>query len=220
MENKHSTQADLLLLAVTIIAAGGWIFSVEAMKELPPLMFIGIRFLIASAFIAIFYPKQLRELSIPAIKTSIFVGLCFSIAMVFWVQGLYHTEHVGEGAFITSLAVVLVPVFAALILKERPATSTWIALPIAAVGLALLALDENLNFHLEAAQINFVIAAVLFSLHFNLITYAASKICSMRRMRSIMSLQSPKGVSPSKGIDSRSQTIRSSPAFTRSIGTS
>ena len=40
-------QADALLLLVTALAAGGWIFSKEALAGMPPLLFIGTRFLLA-----------------------------------------------------------------------------------------------------------------------------------------------------------------------------
>ena len=47
MSTAAHARADLVLLLVTLLAAAGWIFSKEALQGLPPLFFIGIRFLLA-----------------------------------------------------------------------------------------------------------------------------------------------------------------------------
>lgn len=137
-------------------------------------MFIGIRFCIASAFIAVFCLPQLRALTFAQLKKSVAVGLCFSVAMVFWIHGLHQISNVGEGAFLTSLAVVLIPIVATLAFSEQLAPSTWFALPIAVVGLALLSLGKGDGFNIEPAQLYFLCAAVLFAIHFNLITHSAA----------------------------------------------
>lgn len=41
-------RADLILVATTILAAAGWIFSKEAIQGLPAFGFIGLRFVLAS----------------------------------------------------------------------------------------------------------------------------------------------------------------------------
>ena len=55
-------EADLLLTLTTLIAAAGWIFSKEALAGMPPLIFIGLRFLIAGLVLAAFSLPQLRAL--------------------------------------------------------------------------------------------------------------------------------------------------------------
>lgn len=37
--------AELLLVVTTLLAAGGWVFSKQAIQELPPFGFIGLRFI-------------------------------------------------------------------------------------------------------------------------------------------------------------------------------
>lgn len=137
-------------------------------------MFIGIRFCIASAFIAVFCLPQLRALTYLQLKKSIAVGLCFSVAMVFWIHGLHQISNVGEGAFLTSLTVVLIPIVATLAFSEQLATTTWFALPVAVIGLALLSLGKGEGIQIEPAQLYFLCAAVLFAIHFNLITHSAA----------------------------------------------
>ncbi len=166
--------ADFLLLIVTLLAAGGWMFSKEALIGLPPLLFIGIRFILAGSVIAFCCLPTLKRLGKQAYWQSIKAGLMFAAAISCWIHGLFYIDHVGEGAFITSMAVVLIPVFARLWFKERPSTSTWVALPVAVLGLGFLSLNNG--FRLESGQVFFLMAAVLFALQFNMITQVVNQV--------------------------------------------
>ncbi len=158
-------RADLLLLLVTLLAASGWIFSKEALNGMPPLLFIGSRFLLAGLILAAFAMPVLRRLSRGDLILGAGVGLLFSAALTFWIFGLHHSDHLGESAFINSLGILLVPVVARLLFGDRPPRTTWIALPIALVGFGLLSL--NAGFRVEPSQWLIAGAAVLFSLLIN-----------------------------------------------------
>jgi hypothetical protein len=47
MATDHHLKADALLLLVTLIAVVGWVFSKGALQGLPPLLFMGVQFLLA-----------------------------------------------------------------------------------------------------------------------------------------------------------------------------
>lgn len=171
--------SDLLLILVTLLAAAGWIFSREALQGIAPLSFLGIRFLMAGLLLSLFCIPLLRSLNAVQWRQAIAIGALFAVALMIWVQGLFYCTHVGEGAFITSLGVVMVPVFAALFFKERPGFSTWIALPVAVIGLACLSLNKTISsgaFHFEAGQWLFVVAALIFAVQFNLISKVVANI--------------------------------------------
>lgn len=171
MSDAH--KSDLLLVTVTLLAAVSWIFSKEAVLLMPPLLFMALRFLIAGGFLAIFAWRPLARLSRDQFKRGVGVGLVFGVGMSFWVMGLFHGTSMGEGAFITSLGVVIVPVIARLIFKEMQPASTWFALPVAVAGLALLSLRNG--FQPEPGQLYFVVAATIFALYFTLNTRAANQ---------------------------------------------
>jgi drug/metabolite transporter (DMT)-like permease len=158
-------RADLLLLLVTLLAASGWIFSKEALNGMPPLLFIGTRFLLAGAILAAFAGPALRRLSRGDLATGAAVGLLFSGALTLWILGLHHSRHLGESAFINSLGILLVPVVARLLFGDRPPRTTWIALPVALFGFGLLSL--NAGFRIEPGQWLIAGSAVLFSLLIN-----------------------------------------------------
>ncbi|WP_299196897.1 DMT family transporter [uncultured Amphritea sp.] len=172
MPLSPAARADLLLLLVTLIAAAGWIFSKQALQEFPPLLFIGIRFLFAGLLLMLPAYKDLRPLLqqhtlVPVMR----LGLLMTCALLCWIMGLQHGSHLGEGAFITSLGVVLVPLMAWLVYRERAPLSTWLSLPVAIFGLMLLSLEGGIS--LAAGQLWFLFAALLFSVHFVLVSRMA-----------------------------------------------
>ncbi|MBI42536.1 DMT family transporter [Marinobacter lutaoensis] len=166
-------KSDLLLVLVTLLAAISWIFSKESILLMPPLLFMAVRFLIAGLLLAVIACRALRKLSADQLRRSLGVGLVFGTAMCLWVMGLAHIESMGEGAFLTSLGVVFVPVIARLVFREAQPVSTWLALPIAVCGLALLSLKNG--FRPEAGQLFFVSAAAIFAFYFTLNTRAANQ---------------------------------------------
>ncbi|MCM0611794.1 DMT family transporter [Marinobacter sediminum] len=171
MSDTH--KSDLLLVAVTLLAAISWMFSKEAVLLMPPLLFMAVRFLIAGSLLAVIARRSLMRLSVDQIRRSVGVGLVFGVAMSCWVMGLFHGTSMGEGAFLTSLGVVIVPIIARLVFKEQQPPSTWLAIPIAVAGLALLSLRNG--FQPEPGQMFFVAAASIFALYFTLNTRAANQ---------------------------------------------
>ena len=169
---NKTTQSDLLLIVVTLIAAISWMFSKEAIALMPPLLFMGLRFLLAAAFLACIGTKKLRQLTREHIVRSARVGIIFGGAMLFWVLGLAHGESMGEGAFLTSLGVLLVPIVARIFFAEPMPRSTWLALPIALIGVALLSLAHG--FRVSSGQALYVVAAIGIAIYFTLNTRTAT----------------------------------------------
>lgn len=161
-------QADALLLLVTLLAAGGWISSKEALAGMPPMLFIGTRFLLAGFILTLFAWPALRRMPARRVRRGAFVGLLFSAAIACWVLGLEHSTHLGESAFIHSLGILLVPIVARLLFGDRPPRTTWIALPVALTGFVFLSL--NAGFTIEASQLFMVCSALCFAVLININT--------------------------------------------------
>lgn len=165
-------KSDMLLVCVTLLAAISWMFSKEAVLLMPPLLFMALRFLIAGAILAFAATESLRNLDRAQVRRGINVGIVFGIAMSCWIMGLFYGHHLGEGAFLTSLGVVLVPIVDRLVFRQPQPLSTWVAIPIAVGGLACLSLENG--FRIEPGQIFFVLAACIFALFFLMNTRAAN----------------------------------------------
>ena len=167
MMRQQHVKADLLLLLVSLLAAAGWIFSKEALAGMPPMLFIGSRFILASVVLCIVGRNQWAALCSKDYKAAIVVGLLFAVAMMLWVTGLQTADHLGEGAFITSLSNILVPLIALSLFAQAQPRTIWLALPVAVAGFACLALGGSSlasGFHLEPAQLYFLAAALALAL--------------------------------------------------------
>ena len=149
-------------------------FSKEAVNEMPPLLFIGSRFLLAGVFLALFSKRSLIGLNPKQWLASAQVGVLFGLSMCLWIFGLFHAKNLGEGAFITSIASILVAPISYFIFKAKVEKSNWIALPVAFIGLGLLGLENG--FHPEKSQLFFLGAAILLSLTFILNGRAAVRM--------------------------------------------
>ena len=171
---KHSLKADFYLVIVTLLAAISWMFSKEALSEMPPLLFIGSRFLLAGIFLALFSKRSLIGLNPKQWLASAQVGVLFGLSMCLWIFGLFYAKNLGEGAFITSIASILVAPISYFIFKAKVERSNWIALPVALIGLALLSLENG--FQPESSQVFFLAAAILLSLTFILNGRAAARM--------------------------------------------
>lgn len=172
MSLSRSALSDLLLVAVTLVAAISWIFSKEAILLMPPILFMAVRFFLAALCLLLFSAPYLKRLTLPLLRRSLLVGAFFGFAMTSWVMGLATGETMGEGAFLTSLGVILVPVVARVAFKETTPLATWLALPVAICGLALLSLQHG--FRLSTAQGYYLAAASLFSCFYTLNTRATN----------------------------------------------
>lgn len=174
MRISNTVKADALLVVVTFLAAAGWLFSKETLAHMPPLLFIGTRFLLAGATLFLLGHESIGQLQRAHWREAMGIGVLFGVAMMLWVFGLFYGTHVGEGAFICSLGVVMVPITAALFFRERPDAATWWALPIAVAGLACLSLNQGLS--LSLGQGLFALSACVFSVQFNFNALAVARI--------------------------------------------
>lgn len=168
----NSGKSELLLVVVTVLTGLSWIFSKEAVLLMPPLLFMALRFALAGLILGLIGWRQLSRMNAEMYWRSVKVGVVFGLAMSFWILGLHFGTHLGEGAFLTSLGVVMVPLVARLVFKETPPSSTWVALPVAASGLALLSLEGG--FKAEPGQLFYVASACLFALFLTLNSRAAN----------------------------------------------
>ena len=166
-------KADLILLLVTLIAGLGWIFSTEALVGLKPLTFMGPRFLLAGIVLSFFSLKEFKLILKDQLKAALTVSLVFSLNMVLWIEGLYWSQHLGIGAFIYSLGVMLAPLLA-LLFGDRPELRVWIALPIGMLGLYFLSAEGEFN--LGFGEFLFICAAFSMALYINVTTKVAASI--------------------------------------------
>jgi len=149
--NKLSVfSSELLLLLAAIVWGFAFVAQKAGMDSIGPMAYNGIRFLLGSASLlpVIWYFNNKTKTPTPPNKVNIWVaglisGLVLFTAATIQQIGIVYTT-AGNAGFITTLYVILVPVFG-LFFKQRVNLQTWIAAVIALVGFYFLSVSEGLS---------------------------------------------------------------------------
>ncbi|MCF5859339.1 DMT family transporter [Aeromonas veronii] len=128
----------LLMVLVTLLAAAGWLFSKEAIRELPPAAFIGSRFLLAALLLLpLAWLREPPPTQAQLVRAS-GCGTLLGASLLLWVTAISQSDALGSGAFIMSVATLMAPLAAWGAFRAKPGRHYWLTLPIAIAGLLLL----------------------------------------------------------------------------------
>jgi len=163
--NTHMNrfQANTLLLLAGCIWGMGFVAQATAMEDVGPYVFIGLRFLVASLFIAPFAWREARrcraqspeqqsalladspsasvghalQLSSRDIARFTLIGVTLFAGMAFQQVGLLSTSVTNSG-FLTGLYVVFTPILAMLVFADKSSIFVWVAAGLAMLGIFFL----------------------------------------------------------------------------------
>lgn len=134
-------RADLALAFNTLIWGSTFVLVKRALDDASALLFIAIRFFIATLIIGWVFRKRWKWASGPP-PGGILAGLCLFGGYAFQTLGLKLTTP-SKAAFLTGLAVVMVPLLASLVYRVYPHVSEAIGVAIATIGMGLMTLEKN-----------------------------------------------------------------------------
>ena len=178
---KFSFKSSALLFLAAFIWGVAFVAQSVGMEYMGPFSFNGARFLMGSVvlmpFIVLKRRKNKKEGIAPAdLKTTVIGGICCGIALcaaaLLQQLGIMYTT-VGKAGFITTLYIILVPVFG-IFLKKKVPPMVWVGAVIAAVGMYLLCMSGG--FSLSKGDTFVCICAVLFAIHILVIDYFSPKV--------------------------------------------
>jgi drug/metabolite transporter (DMT)-like permease len=143
---KEHHKADLWLLLATFFWGATFITVKDAMLHATPLAFLGFRFLLAGVLLLPFCYKGFARLGWKGWRDGVILGVFLFGGFAFQTAGLVHTTAT-RSAFITGMAVVLVPVFSIVMLKKE--IDRWLVLGalLAAGGLYFMSRPEGGGFN-------------------------------------------------------------------------
>ena len=104
-------------------------------------------------------------------------GVCLAVASVLQQMGIQSGTDGGKAAFITSLYVILVPIYA-LTIKKRAPINVWCAVGVAAVGFYLLCIKESVG--IAPSDIFVACGALIFPVHILAIDHFSPKCDGVR----------------------------------------
>lgn len=184
------------LLLFAAAAIWGLAFSAQkAAEAVPPFTLGALRSLIAGVFLCAMIPffskKSDTGIPINEKRTHIFTkreliggvicGAVLAAASFFQQAGIAAGVDAGKASFITSLYVVLVPIYSLFIKKKAP-INVWVGIALAAVGFYFLCIDGG--FGIAKEDLTVLCCSVIFPLHIVFIDYFVAK-CDALRMSAI-----------------------------------
>ncbi len=130
-------KAELLLFLVATLWAGTFPIVKVSMSSIPPLYFVGIRFLIASVLFTAVYFSRLKLNEKGIINAGLVLGLFQTIGFVTQTIGMVYTT-ASNSALITGVTILIVPLAQFMIIKKPVQRENWIGIGVVVTGLFLL----------------------------------------------------------------------------------
>jgi len=156
-------QAELAILLVAVIWGATFVVVKEALIDIGPFLFLGIRFIIAFFVLVLLSFHDIRQIKPATLSAGCLLGFFLFIGYIFQTVGLKYTTASNAG-FITGVSVVLVPVIYAIINFRWPDFKTILTGLIAVIGLFLMSIQSG-TFTLAHGDILVLICAFGFALH-------------------------------------------------------
>jgi len=156
-------KAELTLLGVVVIWGYTFPLIKNVLELIPPFTFLTYRFFLASLVIFLFFPKRLRKMESDTLKKGFLLGLFLFIGYFGQTVGTQFTTST-KTAFITGFSVVLVPVFAFFLIKEKIRLNSVIGVLLAMLGLWIMNSGGEIN-HINKGDLLVFLCAVAFAMH-------------------------------------------------------
>jgi len=153
--------APWALIAVAAMWGISFVWMKDILDQQDVYSFLTSRFIFAALAMIIIKPKVLKLFTKELVSKGFIIGLALGSGYIFQTLGLDRTTPAITG-FITGLYVVITPLIAALLLKERVTLTMWGFILLAVVGLAVLSVQ---GWSVGFGEFLVFISAILFAVH-------------------------------------------------------
>ena len=160
MQENH--KYNIYMFIATIFFGMTYVLTKICLNYSTELHIISFRFLIAFVISLIFLQRKIFPIKIKEILYSLILSVLLFMVFITMTIGVKYTTAT-NASFLISLSVIFIPFFSWIFNKEKPKKSIFIVLIIALIGIMLLTLDKNLEFHI--GDILCLICSLLFSFH-------------------------------------------------------
>jgi drug/metabolite transporter (DMT)-like permease len=172
-------RAELALAVIAFIWGATFIVVKEALQDVSTLLFLALRFTLATAILAFVLRNRLRRRKAPEEKSWFWIGGVTCGALLFLgyalqTAGLRLTT-ASKSAFITGLYIVLVPLAGSLVYWRRPRLVELGGAAAATLGTALMT-SGNMELRLNFGDILTIFCAVAFAGHILAVTHFSRRM--------------------------------------------
>lgn len=155
--------AVVALLFVGFVWGAAFVLMKDAIKEQPYMDFLATRFTVAALAMLLLRPIVATKFQVGDVKYGAVAGVVLAFAYITQTIGLELTTAAMSG-FLTGLYVVMTPLFAWLVLKEKISLKIAVGAMLGAVGLGVLSgAAQSIEF--QTGQLWLIVCAVLYAAH-------------------------------------------------------
>ncbi len=143
-KNLSRTAADVLLAVIACAWGSSYLLMKVGTGAVPPFSLIALRFGIAFVVVAVIFFRRLRQTCVATLARAAVLGLLMFALFGFLMTGIGQTSASNAG-FLTSLAVVFVPIINAMLRRRAPGVRMTAGVAVTLAGIALLSLHGSLT---------------------------------------------------------------------------
>jgi drug/metabolite transporter (DMT)-like permease len=157
--------AELALVFNTLVWGATFMLVKSALGGISPLLFLALRFSLATAALALFFRRPLAARGAwKGAGAGLLVGSFLFLGYLFQTLGLRLTS-APKSAFLTGLTSVMVPLLGSLVYRNRPQISEWFGILTATAGLALMTLPSAGIAAINRGDVLTFFCAIAFAAH-------------------------------------------------------
>lgn len=134
------------LILTTLFWGGSFLFSKLGLREIPPLLFVVTRFILATLIMALVFVRRLPLMNRGILKRGVIVGLALGLTNMSFVFGVRDTS-ISRAGVLNNLFVLFIPVITRLVWKDRIGKVNLAGIALAAAGIFLLATSGGVGFN-------------------------------------------------------------------------
>jgi drug/metabolite transporter (DMT)-like permease len=154
-------KADLMLMLVTLFwGVSYWLIDVS-LTEVEPFTLNALRFLIAFITAVVFAFPKLKTVNRTTLRYSALIGVALLFVYIGATFGVRYTS-LSNAGFLCALTVVITPILAFFVFKQKPEKKLAIAVLMSLIGIALLTLKGN-KIRLAAGDLLCIMAAFAYA---------------------------------------------------------
>jgi len=163
-ERSYSLRHDALLVLITLIWGSTFLIVKNTVRLSGPFTYLALSYGIGGIILVLIFHRRLMRISRAELLSGLVLGTILFTAYALQTIGLQYTT-VSKAGFITGLYVPLVPVFAFLLLRQKPTQGAIVGFALSLIGLFLISFNDKFNLTFGLGETLILGAAIAFALH-------------------------------------------------------
>lgn len=163
-QRSHGLRHDALLVLNTLIWGGTFLVVKNTIRLSGPFTYLALSYGIGSLSLALIFHRRLFRISRAELLSGLVLGIILFTAYALQTIGLQFTT-VSKAGFITGLYIPLVPVFAFLLLRQKPTQGAFVGFALSLAGLFLISFNDKFNLTFGLGETLILGGAIAFALH-------------------------------------------------------